>query len=601
MPKKVKEETKKPRIAVIGAGINGVIAASSLPHDIIDVDVFEKRKKVGGNVRTLKLKIPVIDADGNKTIKTVCIDVGAEYIAPNYPLVLRGFEITGKEDELSPFELSIHLSNYDANKDIVAPPVLATSNGKEADAKEASSSCFPLATLFGASKKQPQLRFNIKEFFKDLSAFIDLDAFIKRAQEAQFTGNETTPTLEEFVNSWAKNNQKKLQFANDFLYPLIAGGWGKSLDDIKKYKAHFALAYLTIGNKWYEATKGFRSYIDAFKQRYDDKVNYQFNTTITRIEAVEIDGVKKYKLFTQAGVVVDEEGKAKIYDQVIAATPSFVTKDLFADIEDPGVQKRVEAYQQVKSFPMDVVIHTDDRPIFDSSEGAMVRTVCENGISTMSMKKAWKFDDSEQFVYKSWVPPELPHDDKRRPDPNKVMKTFSYRHYDMGIEYEQAYQATQAFQGQGGIYSAMPESDSQNSSIAAGLAIAEQICTLYGVPKTELLEQFDLSKPFVSPVKELLPPRKVRTLHPDTEVIDVEPESKAPRQFARVATTSSSAPGIDYISHPNIRLAGLGGGQHKELQKKHREDLDDLFTAKAPMAAPSNAREAELETSSLGI
>lgn len=593
MPKKVKEVVKKPRIAVIGAGINGVIAASALPHDIVDVDVFEKRKKVGGNVRTLKLKIPVIDADGNETIETVYIDVGAEYIAPEdvYPYVHRGHAIVGKTHELSPFNLSIHLHNLDAQQDIVLPPIVATSNGKE-DNSKASSSCFG---LFGSSAKQPRLRFNLIEFIKDLSAFIDFDALIKRAKEAQDTGNETSPTLEEFVNTWAKKNEKKLRFAQEFLYPLIAGGWGVSIEDIKKDKAHFAFAYLTAGNRWYEATKGFRSYIEAFKQRYEDKINYQFNTAITKIEAVEIEGVKKYKLFTKDGVITDAESKPRLYDQVITATPVFITKDLLADIDVPGIQQLVESYKQVQSFSTHVVIHKDDSPTFVSPEGAMVNTVCEGGLSTMTMKKAWKVDAPEQVVYKSWVPPELAPDDKRRPDPNKVIKTSLYTHYRMGVEFERAYQITQENQGNSGIYSAMPSSDSQNSSLMAGLSVAEKICALYGVSKTELLEQFDLSKPFVSPVPAPVSPRKARALRPSTEVIETDV-----RQYAMSAAHTVELTTQD-TSHPNIRLAGLCGVSPEKLSKGHASKLDKLFTPTAPVAAPSNAREEELEISSLGM
>jgi len=51
------EQNKATRIAVIGAGISGLVAAWCLSHHGYDVTIFEKESQVGGHAKAIPIEV----------------------------------------------------------------------------------------------------------------------------------------------------------------------------------------------------------------------------------------------------------------------------------------------------------------------------------------------------------------------------------------------------------------------------------------------------------------------------------------------------------------------------------------------------------------
>ncbi|MFF7633202.1 protoporphyrinogen/coproporphyrinogen oxidase [Kitasatospora sp. NPDC008050] len=97
-----------PRIAVIGAGIAGLHAATTLKERGFDVTVLEKAQQAGGRITTISL-------DG------VPIDVGAEYVTNAHTHTTTLLRRLGLEHQLSPVPLDIALYDHSSPHRVPLP------------------------------------------------------------------------------------------------------------------------------------------------------------------------------------------------------------------------------------------------------------------------------------------------------------------------------------------------------------------------------------------------------------------------------------------------------------------------------------------------
>jgi predicted NAD/FAD-binding protein len=440
---------KKRNIAIIGGGTGTTLAWLLDRSPEFNVTLFEKNDRLGGHINTLELN-------------GVKVEGGAEFIGgpalyPRFHRLLNYLKIP-----LKTFELSMDFEDLRTNKHVVMPPVYEVPTGKN---KKPKSSLLNCCGLF-ASGEEIKVSFNT--LLNDLLELLGMNEIINNAKKHLLNSDEVL-TLEQFtMDAFCGTETYKKRFAHEFLYPLIAAGWGVSVDTIKSFCAHYAMNYLTADPTWYEAPNGLNSYIDKLQSR-SKNTDFQLNTEIKRIIPVMDDGKEKYKLLKHDdSFVVDEDGEAILYDDVAITTAAEVTTELLKDL--PKVQELQNLLAQVEYYETTIVFHQD--PNYRSPNNTVVHTRFDGVHAANTMCKEWHFPEGEVPVMKTWVFP-------GQPMPQNVLHTVTYRHPKMDDKYYAAQQALHQAQGEyglwfGGILAGF--NDSHESGISASDNIATELC-----------------------------------------------------------------------------------------------------------------------------
>lgn len=471
-------------VAVIGAG-TGLTAAWALEcQPEFKVSVFESSNRLGGHIHT------ILTPDG------VPLEGGAEFIGGNdiYSNVHKLFKLLGVQ--LDKYELNIQFEDLQNSAyKLTLPPVAHVSNGKNETKKKAGDACLAFISLFNCNKTQPDTcvdESTLEYHFPDLLNFL---ATIIEAKDNSLKANKFI-SLEEFVEhfktSWGASLTRRGEFADHIMYPLIAAGWGVSVDVIKKFGALYALHYITAKNQWYDAPTGLSTYIEKMQAQCTNTEIHK-NTAIKKLIPVVIDGQLKYKLQKSDDTfVVDERGQQAIYEDVMLSTPAYVTQQLIADITTASVapliadlpeqtraaiNTKVQKIEQLREklsnvvyYDTTVVFHQD--PKYMSDENVVVHTRKDEFGAANTMCKRWKFDEKSIPYMKSWVLP-------GQPMPENIFMTVHYKHPEMTESYYDAQLALNAAQGTlglnfGGILSGF--NDSHESGVSVSLAVAARLC-----------------------------------------------------------------------------------------------------------------------------
>lgn len=445
---------KKRNVAVIGGG-TGLTTAWGLDNqDKFKTTVFESSNRLGGHIHSIK-------------INDVMVEGGAEFIgSPDvYANVHILFKALGVR--LDKFQLNMDFHDLNKGEHTVLPPLYETSSGKNS-----KWSCLKFCGLFGKKNAQDEMRLSWDTLLTELCTMINLNEAIKDAKK-KLTSTGNMVTLEQFVDDYVRGGPAVLnhrrKFADEFLYPLIAAGWGVSVETIKTFGAHYAMQYLEAELTWYDAPGGLSQYINHMA-RVCTNTSFQMETPIQKVVAVTVEGETKYKLQKNDGTFFqDEPGHDALYDDVVLSTSGEVTAQLIAEIHGQELQELREKLSKVTYYDTTVVFHQD--PKYLSENNTVVHSRYDGTQSANTMCKHWKYPEGTVPVMKTWVLP-------GQPMPEHVLHVAHYRHPVMNRHYYDAQNALHEMQGKTGIWYGgiiAGVNDSHESGVTVALEVAARM------------------------------------------------------------------------------------------------------------------------------
>lgn len=325
--------------------------------------------------------------------------------------------------------------------------------------------------------------------------FVDIDAklTLKKGHPAM--------TLEGFVHLFIEEGgidsikQSRKEFADMFLYPLLAASWGVSIDDIKAFIAHYAMNYLSLGENWMDVPEGLDTYIQRMQsqcQRADIKVN----TEVTKLEQVKTSIGVKYRARLSDGTYLKSPGgETKLFDHVVIAAPADSACAIMPDTPELAELKTI--LSRVHYYPTTIMTHRD--PKYVSPEQYVVHTIStRSGDKIIAANTTCKYRDydGEIPVLRSWVLP-------GQAPPNNVIEQIHFHHPFMSEAYYLAQQALHDAQGKQGVFfgniiSGYNDSNesTQSAAIRAAWAIRQSLSLEHEAASAETR----LTQPSVTPL-----------------------------------------------------------------------------------------------------
>jgi len=293
------------RIAIVGGGISGLVAAYQL-QNVAEVSLFEANDYIGGHTHTVDVK----DGDRTHAVDTGFI-VYNDWTYPNFIRLLDKLKVATQESDMS-FALSDPRTGF-----AYAAPALS---GLFAHKANAFSPSFyrMLWDIVRFSKHGP--------------------AFLKSSRE--------DASLAEFF----AHGRYSRAFLDRYLVPMISAIWSAGCDSVAdlpaRYFLHFfenhGLMNIKVRPQWRVVTGGSRNYISPLIQGFKERVHT--HSPVTRITR------------HAAGVSLEmPNGEHLPFDHVVLAVHSNQALRMLADPTDA----EREILGAIPYQGNDVVLHTD--------------------------------------------------------------------------------------------------------------------------------------------------------------------------------------------------------------------------------------------------
>ena len=390
-------------------------------------------------------------------VSVYVVETGAEFIGDkrSYPLFNIICDHLGVQ--LRPFDLTAQLDATNGHTILLPPKIHGIEKTKHDD-------------LFFKGQ-------NLPIFDEFLALFNTL--FVEIGARRTLKKSHPIMSLEEFVTSFIEAGgiesikQQRKEYADMFLYPLLAAGWGVSIEDIKQFRAHYAMNYLSLGERWIDVPEGLDTYLQKMKDQCK-QADIRMNTEVTSLEPVQTSTGLKYRArLKDSSFLSDKDGEIKLFDHVVIATPAENTCAIMPDT--PELAELKTTLSRVRYYPTTIMTHRD--PKYVSPEQYIVRTIATaSGATITSANTTCKFRDydGEVPVLRSWVLP-------GQTPPNNVIDEIHFRHPYMNEDYYLAQQAIHQKQGQQGLsYGNFIAgfNDSNESTQTAAVRIAAKIRAL---------------------------------------------------------------------------------------------------------------------------
>ena len=277
---------KKKKIAVVGSGIAG-ISASYLLSSKYNVHLFEKKNRLGGHTRTVK-----VSSDNN-----IAIDTGfIVFNDKNYPDLIKFFD---------------HLSIQTLNSDM-SFGVSEISYNIEYGAKN-------FQTIFAQYK-------NIVNF-KYIKMIYEIYRFYKLCKNINLDSIKKNSSIEDFLQA----NNFSSYIKKLHIYPLISSIWSSNQNDVKNFPLKLFLNFFNNHDlfnfskrpQWKFLEGGSNSYIKKILDL--NKFNFSLGTNINEI--------KREK--NQIRII--QNGKDFKFDYLVIATHADQVLDL---LQKPTVEEK---------------------------------------------------------------------------------------------------------------------------------------------------------------------------------------------------------------------------------------------------------------------
>jgi predicted NAD/FAD-binding protein len=294
------------RIAVIGAGVSGLVAAYRLQaqHEVV---LFEADPRLGGHAHTVD-----VEEDG----RTVAMDTGFLVFNPRtYPKFIALLEELGVAWADSDMSLSVR-----------------------SDARDFEYNCRDLGALYVQRKNLLSPRFHRMVW--------DVLRFHREAPRLLESDDETP------LDAWLAREGYSRAFAEDHLGPLVRAVWSASPEVAAEFPARFLVRFFANHNflqvndqpRWRTIPGGSRRYVEAIAARLRSEVR-----TAARVTRVER---------STGGVLVTLQGHAaERFDHVVLACHSDQALDMLASPTE--VERRLLG--AIPYQPNEAVLHTDER------------------------------------------------------------------------------------------------------------------------------------------------------------------------------------------------------------------------------------------------
>ncbi len=361
------------RIAVVGTGISGLVAARRLHEDGHDLAVFEAADYVGGHTHT----VDVDTADGPLAVDTGFI-VFNERTYPNFVALLRELGVAWKESDMS-FSVRCERTGLEYNG--------TNLNG-----------------LF--AQRANVLRPSFWRMVRDILRFY-------REVPAVLETPDDDVTLGDYLDARGYSEL----FVEKHLVPMGAAVWSSRPDQMRAFPLRFLVqffhnhGFLEVDDRpqWLVVEGGSRSYVGPLTAPFADRI--RLSTPVVHVSRCE-DGVR----------VRTADGDTQSFDRVVLATHADTSLRMLADAT--RLEREVLgafAYQRNEA-----VLHTDDalmprrRRAWASWNYHVTDPAADLATVTYWMNNLQRLEAETPYL----VTLNRSHD----VDPSKVLRRFVYHH-----------------------------------------------------------------------------------------------------------------------------------------------------------------------------
>ncbi len=298
----------KPKVAVIGTGISGLIAAYRLRNHA-QLTVFEAADRIGGHTATI---------DVNHRGQSLAIDTGFivfnDWTYPRFKQLLAELNVAYQPSSMG-FSVTCERTGLEYSGE-------------------------NLATLFAQKRRLLDVRYWL--------FLLDIVRFNKKALAALTAGElDDNQTLSDFLH---RNNFSD-RFASHYLVPMASAIWSKSSADSLQMPARFFVAFfknhglLSVNDRptWHVLKGGSRAYLQPLTHTFKDAI--RVNSAVRDVQRSE------------QGVSLQVNGQTEHFDQVIFACHS---DQALACLADASAQER-SVLEAIEYQNNDVVLHWDER------------------------------------------------------------------------------------------------------------------------------------------------------------------------------------------------------------------------------------------------
>ncbi len=383
------------KIAVVGSGISGLVAATIL-RDAHDVTLFESAPVVGGHTHTIDVELA-----GQRYAVDTGFIVYNERTYPNFCRLLEAHRVESQPTDMS-FSVRCERRGLEwasrSLRSVFAQPINA------------------LRPSFHRMLRD-LLRFN-----RDAQRLIELD--------------EEKLTLRDFATARAYSRE----FLDLYLVPLGASIWSATRERILLFPAvHFArflanhgLLQTGAGLSWRVVRGGSRRYVDALLRGFRHRV--RVDSPVERLWR-EPDGVR-----------LQCRGERLAFDRAVIATHSDQALRLLADASP--VERAVLG--AIRYQPNDAVVHTDARllPRSRRAWASWNATVSEDPDEPVTIT----YDMNRLQGFESPEPVLVSLDPRERVAPERVLRRITWHHPIFTPEAMAAQRLHAEIDGQGGVH-----------------------------------------------------------------------------------------------------------------------------------------------------
>jgi predicted NAD/FAD-binding protein len=294
------------RIAIVGAGVSGLVAAHAL-HPQHDIAVYEAGAYAGGHTNTIRV-------DGADT--TVDVDTGFivfnDRNYPNFERILAGLDVATQRSDMS-FAVADEAGDFEYAS--------TSANGLYAKRRHLASPCFQRMVL------------DVRRFQRACRALLASDA---------------DPSL----GDWLREQRLSDTFVQRLIVPQAAAVWSADPEHLWSFPARFLVQFfdnhgileLRDRPRWSVVAGGSERYVEALTAPFADRL--RLSTPVASV-ARDDDGV----------TVTARGGAAERFDHVVLACHSDQALALLADAS----RLERELLGAIPYAANEAVLHTDTR------------------------------------------------------------------------------------------------------------------------------------------------------------------------------------------------------------------------------------------------
>lgn len=367
------------RIAVVGAGVSGLVAARRL-HADHEITLFEADHRLGGHAHTVTVD------DGGRELH---LDTGF--------LVFNRRDYPRFDRLLNELDVASH------------PTCMSFSVRDERTGVEYAGDS--LAALF--CQPRNLFRRDFRRMFRDLVRFY-------RTGGGAAARSPQDSTIEE----WAHGEGFGEEFMDWHLLPLGSALWSAPPSAFRNYPARFVMDFLSRHDLmelnvkkrivWRTVTGGSRRYVEALVAPFRDRIR----------SGAPVDAVRR----TGAGVEVHVLGETVAFDHVLFACHG---DDALALLRDASPEER-RILGAARYQPNDTVLHTDTRMLPRSrrawsSWNYHVRKDRDLATVTYDLNRLQGLDSAQRFG--------VTLNERDAVDPSRILHDEVYRHPQFSLDW----------------------------------------------------------------------------------------------------------------------------------------------------------------------